>query len=147
MRPDRFTLSVLPVGALYGGDMVLGAEVDAMLALANGEDRDRLLSRVARCVDEKPFQRAGEFTAMTDRVGEHALLQTVGFSSHRVFGLVLAESVFMSLAGGLAGVGGAMWGMYTFVNPLLGWLAILSVFAATILGGLWPTMSTEVAYF
>jgi branched-subunit amino acid ABC-type transport system permease component len=40
------------------------------------------------------------------------------------------------LAGGLAGVGGAMWGMYTFVNPLLGWLAILSVFAATILGGM-----------
>lgn len=40
------------------------------------------------------------------------------------------------LAGGLAGVAGALWGIYTFVNPLVGWLAILSVFAATILGGM-----------
>ncbi len=46
------------------------------------------------------------------------------------------------LAGGLAGVGGAMWGMYTFVNPLLGWLAILSVFAATILGGMTSFIGT-----
>jgi branched-subunit amino acid ABC-type transport system permease component len=40
------------------------------------------------------------------------------------------------LAGGLAGVAGAMWGLYTSLNPLLGWLAILSVFAATVLGGM-----------
>ncbi len=40
------------------------------------------------------------------------------------------------LAGGLAGVAGALWGIYTWVNPLVGWLAILSVFAATILGGM-----------
>lgn len=40
------------------------------------------------------------------------------------------------LAGGLAGVGGAMWGLSTFVNPLTGWLAVLSVFAATVLGGM-----------
>ncbi len=46
------------------------------------------------------------------------------------------------LAGGLAGVGGAMWGMYTFVNPMLGWLAILSVFAATILGGMTSFIGT-----
>ena len=46
------------------------------------------------------------------------------------------------LAGGLAGAGGAMWGMYTFVNPLLGWLAILSVFAATILGGMTSFVGT-----
>jgi putative ABC transport system permease protein len=45
-------------------------------------------------------------TVMTvhDRVGEHALLQTIGFSSRRVFGLILTESVLMSLAGGLVGV-------------------------------------------
>lgn len=46
------------------------------------------------------------------------------------------------LAGGLAGAAGAMWGMYTFVNPLLGWLAILSVFAATILGGMTSFIGT-----
>lgn len=40
------------------------------------------------------------------------------------------------LAGGLAGVAGAFWGMYTSVNPLLGWITILSVFAASVLGGM-----------
>ncbi len=40
------------------------------------------------------------------------------------------------VAGGLAGVGGAIWGMYTSLNPLTGWLTILSVFAASILGGM-----------
>ncbi|MBV7329852.1 branched-chain amino acid ABC transporter permease [Chloroflexi bacterium TSY] len=40
------------------------------------------------------------------------------------------------LVGGLAGVAGALWGLYTFVNPLVGWLAILSVFAASVLGGM-----------
>lgn len=40
------------------------------------------------------------------------------------------------LVGGLAGVAGALWGIYTFVDPLVGWLAILSVFAATVLGGM-----------
>jgi branched-subunit amino acid ABC-type transport system permease component len=40
------------------------------------------------------------------------------------------------LAGGLAGAAGALWGLYTSLNPLLGWLAILSVFAATVLGGM-----------
>ena len=40
------------------------------------------------------------------------------------------------LTGATAGLAGALWGLYTFVNPLLGWLAILPVFAAAILGGL-----------
>ena len=40
------------------------------------------------------------------------------------------------LVGGLAGVAGALWGMQTAVGPLMGWAAILSVFAAAILGGL-----------
>ncbi len=40
------------------------------------------------------------------------------------------------LVGGLAGVGGALWGISTFVDPMLGWLAILSVFAASVLGGM-----------
>lgn len=40
------------------------------------------------------------------------------------------------LAGGLAGAAGALWGLYTSLNPLLGWLAILSVFAASVLGGM-----------
>ena len=40
------------------------------------------------------------------------------------------------LVGGLAGVAGALWGMQTAVSPLMGWVAIISVFAAAILGGL-----------
>ncbi len=40
------------------------------------------------------------------------------------------------LVGALAGVAGALWGMYTAPSPLMGWLAILPAFAAAILGGL-----------
>lgn len=40
------------------------------------------------------------------------------------------------LVGGLAGVAGALWGLQTAVSPLMGWAAIISVFAAAILGGL-----------
>ena len=40
------------------------------------------------------------------------------------------------LVGGLAGVAGALWGIQTSVSPLMGWFAVLSVFAAAILGGL-----------
>ena len=36
----------------------------------------------------------------------------------------------------MAGVAGVLWGIYTSINPLMGWLAILSVFAATVLGGM-----------
>jgi putative ABC transport system permease protein len=45
-------------------------------------------------------------TVMTvqDRVSEHALLQTLGFSGSRIFGLVIAESLLMSAAGGILGV-------------------------------------------
>jgi len=38
-----------------------------------------------------------------DRVKEHAVLQTLGFSGPRVFSLMLAESCLISLAGGLLG--------------------------------------------
>ena len=46
--------------------------------------------------------------AVQDRVGEHAVLRTVGFSGRRVFALVVAESSLMSLAGGLVGVASAL---------------------------------------
>jgi putative ABC transport system permease protein len=45
--------------------------------------------------------------AVQDRVREHAVLQTLGFSGPRIFGLVLAEGLIVSLAGGLLGVGAA----------------------------------------
>jgi putative ABC transport system permease protein len=49
--------------------------------------------------------------AVQDRVREHAVLQTIGFSGRRIFGLVLLESLLVSLAGGLLGVGFALAGL------------------------------------
>jgi putative ABC transport system permease protein len=46
--------------------------------------------------------------SVQDRIKEHAVLQTVGFSGPRVFRMVLTESVFLSVVGGIIGVGAAM---------------------------------------
>jgi putative ABC transport system permease protein len=46
--------------------------------------------------------------SVQDRTKEHAVLQTIGFSGPRVFGLVMTESVLLSIAGGVIGVGIAM---------------------------------------
>src|SRR5262249_26216071 len=45
--------------------------------------------------------------AVQDRTRELAVLQTLGFSGPRVFGLVVAESLVLSLAGGALGVAAA----------------------------------------
>lgn len=46
--------------------------------------------------------------SVQDRIKEHAVLQTIGFSGARVFRLVLTESFLLSLAGGVLGVSLAM---------------------------------------
>jgi putative ABC transport system permease protein len=46
--------------------------------------------------------------SVQDRINEHAVLQTLGFTGGRVFGLVLSESTLLSLAGGALGVALAM---------------------------------------
>jgi putative ABC transport system permease protein len=46
--------------------------------------------------------------SVQDRIKEHAVLQTLGFSGPQVFGMVLTESVLLSLAGGIVGVGAAL---------------------------------------
>jgi putative ABC transport system permease protein len=46
--------------------------------------------------------------SVQDRIKEHAVLQTLGFTGRRVFGLVLSESTLLSLAGGVVGVALAM---------------------------------------
>jgi putative ABC transport system permease protein len=51
--------------------------------------------------------------AVEDRVREHAVLQAIGYSGPRVFGLVLSEGMIVSLAGGVLGVGAAL--------AVLGW--------------------------
>ena len=46
--------------------------------------------------------------SVQDRIKEHAVLQTLGFTGPRVFRLVLSESTLLSIAGGVVGVGAAM---------------------------------------
>ncbi len=46
--------------------------------------------------------------SVQDRIKEHAVLQTLGFTGRRVFRLVLSESVLLSIAGGILGVTAAM---------------------------------------
>ena len=46
--------------------------------------------------------------SVQDRIKEHAMLQTIGFSNSLVFRLIMIESVLLSLAGGIIGVGSAM---------------------------------------
>ncbi len=68
-----------------------------------------------------------EMRALADNLN---LARVIGISVERV------KNHTWLLAGGLAGVAGALWGLNTSVSPLMGWIAILSVFAAAILGGL-----------
>ena len=51
------------------------------------------------------------------------------------------------LVGGLAGLAGALYGMQTAVSPLTGWVAVISVFAAAILGGLSSFSGTILGAF
>ncbi|MDA7978529.1 MAG: ABC transporter permease [Pirellulales bacterium] len=46
--------------------------------------------------------------SVQDRIKEHAVLQTLGFTSGRVFWLVLSESATLATIGGILGVGAAM---------------------------------------
>ncbi len=46
--------------------------------------------------------------SVQDRIKEHAVLQAIGCTGSRVFGLVLVESTLLSIAGGVLGVGAAM---------------------------------------
>lgn len=46
--------------------------------------------------------------SVQDRIKEHAVLQTIGFSGPRVFRLVMTESVLLSLIGGIVGIAAAM---------------------------------------
>ena len=43
-----------------------------------------------------------------DRIKEHAVLQTMGYTGWHIFGFVIAETVLVSLAGGLIGIGSAL---------------------------------------
>ncbi|MEW4488934.1 ABC transporter permease [Thalassoglobus sp. JC818] len=46
--------------------------------------------------------------SVEDRIREHAVLQTLGFTGGRIFRLVMTESILLSIAGGAIGIGTAM---------------------------------------
>ncbi len=46
--------------------------------------------------------------SVQDRIREHAVLQTIGYSGSRVFAMVMTESVVLALAGGFIGIGAAV---------------------------------------
>jgi putative ABC transport system permease protein len=73
--------------------------------------------------------------AVQDRVQEHAVLQTLGFSTWRVFLLVLAESSILGFAGGAAGV--AMATVFL-------WLGNLSVGADAVTIAFTPSLSLSL---
>jgi len=69
--------------------------------------------------------------SVEDRVKEHAVLQTVGFSGRRVFCLILAESVLLSLAGGTVGVASA-WIVLEFSGLAVGAEGVMMAFQPSL---------------
>jgi len=57
---------------------------------------------------------------------------------------VKVRRVTWVIAGGLAGMAGAFWAVYSPIQPETGWLALLRVFAASIIGGLVSFYGTVV---
>jgi putative ABC transport system permease protein len=46
--------------------------------------------------------------SVQDRIREHAVLQTIGFSPWQIFGIVMTESLLLSLVGGALGVAASL---------------------------------------
>lgn len=84
--------------------------------------------------------------AVQDRIKEHAVLQTIGFSGPRIFVLVLAGSITLSLAGGVIGVGSALFILY-LTNLSVGAEAVSIPFTPSIrlaLTGLTVALGTGI---
>jgi branched-subunit amino acid ABC-type transport system permease component len=83
------------------------------------------------------------------RLGREMRALAGNFDLARVMGIHVerVKLVTWFLAGGLAGVAGALWALQTSVNPTMGWLVILSVFAATFLGGMTSFVGTIAAAY
>ena len=69
--------------------------------------------------------------SVQDRIKEHAVLQTIGVSGPRVFSIVMTESVLLSTAGGIIGVGAAML-MLGVSNLAVGAEAVTIAFTPSI---------------
>ncbi|MEB3862417.1 MAG: branched-chain amino acid ABC transporter permease [Desulfurococcales archaeon] len=69
-------------------------------------------------------------TAMRAAIENPQLAETLGINVNLVY------SISWFIAGGLAGIAGVIMVMTTKLNPTMGWLLIVSVFAGSIVGGL-----------
>ena len=69
--------------------------------------------------------------SVQDRIKEHAVLQTIGFSGPRVFRLVMLESILLSFLGGAIGVAAAML-MLQISNLSVGAEAVTIAFTPSI---------------
>jgi len=69
--------------------------------------------------------------SVQDRIKEHAVLQTIGFSGPQVFRLVMTESIVLSMTGGILGVGAAML-MLEFSHFSVGAEAVTIAFTPSI---------------
>jgi putative ABC transport system permease protein len=74
--------------------------------------------------------------AVRERTTEIAVLKTLGFRAARIFRLVLAESLFLSLLGGLSGLALAAAAILAMRQPLAGTVGDLSLGADTALRAL-----------
>ncbi len=69
--------------------------------------------------------------SVEDRIQEHAVLQTLGFSGPRVFRLVMTESILLSFTGGLLGVSAAVITLH-FSKLSVGAEAVAIAFTASL---------------
>ena len=69
-------------------------------------------------------------TAMRAAIENPQLAETLGINVNMVY------SVSWFIAGGLAGLAGVIMVLTTRLNPAMGWILIVSVFAGSIVGGL-----------
>ncbi len=74
--------------------------------------------------------------AIRERTTEIAVLKTLGFRSLRIFRMVLAESMFLSLLGGLLGIGVALLAITAMRKALAGVLPDLALGPEVMLQGL-----------
>ena len=65
--------------------------------------------------------------AARERIGEHAVLKTLGFQNGHLFGIVLAEAMVITLVGGSIGILGAkvLFGPDNPVNSFIPGFAVL----------------------
>lgn len=85
--------------------------------------------------------------AVQDRVREHAVLQTLGYSWRRIFGFVIIESLIVSLSGGFIGIGIAL-ALLSWQGLAVGSEGVTIAFAtspALALTGLLATIGVGVA--